>query len=1286
MRRHGGRRRGFRGGMRAAAAVPASVEAAEPRTLLSGGPFTAADAYTLAAGETLRTGDAAAEVTLTRADGTVAFSAPTSAVAYVLPGGTLQVDAVGPGASWVRVEVRHADDAARAGRVRNDVAKDHSAARPVSSSAATDVSVAVRDAEGKPVDWDASDAEVTFRGGRTAGDGLMGQVFVEVRTAGGLFTARLNNDVLANDGGGLTARPGQGPANGRLDLRADGSFDYTPDEGFVGTDTFTYFAEGGGGEAAETSVEVRVGAPKLRAYGGTLVLAEDMPRRFPGTALAANVPAAASYRRVVSAPEHGRVVFHGNGSATFIPQADFFGTDHFEYVVGDGVGESAPARVRVVVRPRLDAPAVYAEVGGRLLRAEGGRLPEIPVDERAPAGTVVARVWAESADPQPLWLRLDAASAGRGFRLDPETGELRLTRPRGGFTGRAAGDLSRLRLRLAQQGRPDAALRLDVRTRDVYDAPTAGAATLNLPEDSPRAFPAARLPATSDTGTKTLRITRQPENAAVTVTEGGAVRVVPDADFYGADSFEYVVDDGQGQSDPAVVTINVLPRRDDARIYLESGGGVADITRGAAPTIEVDERTPAGTLLGRVWAESADPQPLSLAMLGTRGSRMVDFDAETGELRLSRDAELRNARAELERSPLRFRLLQPGHAAVSRPALLQVNNVDDPPEVSGPAEVVVGQGETVSAAFRVRSPDGHPVRHSVPGGLGGVHVSGTGGEVRLEAYSYAEPGTYDVQLLSRAGDAETRTDLRVVVEDRDFQVRAGGGDAGMPIAVISEDTFGGGYVRSTGVSFFERDGQRVRVSLDDPTGVFELSVDYEDSSRTAGTASIRPTGRDAAVGLPPLSEVTLRFADGTSPPREVRIPVLSELAAAHVLEEDYLEVHPEAPAGFALPIEYGGFYHREADWSVAGGTGAGYFEYDPHYRVVRLARPLPAGEEEFSLVLEDRNFEPRDGRDRSRHLLAPLQITVSEYARETTQVPFGAVVETRENRRVSFTAADLGAVSVGTDPSEFRLDEFGAEGGDLRRAEDGTYTFTPRRNAFGTFAVRGGDGRPRLFVHVRPTSTAPLALAPEGGIEAAADAPAGTPLALLDLYDPDFQTVTAEITGGNDDGLIAMDPATGVLSLTRRIDADLTRTIEVTAADEGGRTSVTDVDVTLLAGEAADFAVPNYASTLYVEKAEVVRAYQGEVVFRVTVPLDFDETRIDFASLRLGKRGSEDTLVKDDAGRAAYEVGTSDALPFEKTLTFTALIEGFTEAYGGSYLEMTGRTSDGFRFFAGYEG
>jgi VCBS repeat-containing protein len=66
--------------------------------------------------------------------------------------------------------------------------------------------------------------------------------------------------VLANDVGSSVAspRPVSGPAHGTLQLNADGSFTYTPNAGFSGTDTFTYRAADGAQTSDPATVTITV--------------------------------------------------------------------------------------------------------------------------------------------------------------------------------------------------------------------------------------------------------------------------------------------------------------------------------------------------------------------------------------------------------------------------------------------------------------------------------------------------------------------------------------------------------------------------------------------------------------------------------------------------------------------------------------------------------------------------------------------------------------------------------------------------------------------------------------------------------------------------------------------------------------------------------------------------------------------------------------------------------------------------------------------------------------------
>ncbi len=173
--------------------------------------------------------------------------------------------------------------------------------------------------------------------------------------------------VLANDtdadGDDLTATGATQPANGEVTLSANGSFTYTPDAGFSGTDTFTYAANDGTVASAATTVTITVAeAPVNVAPVG----APDAYSTVEGSALAIAAPGVLANDTdtdgdVLTAtsatqPINGEVTLAANGSFTYKPDAGFSGKDVFTYRADDGTDASAPATVTITVKAAGDQP------------------------------------------------------------------------------------------------------------------------------------------------------------------------------------------------------------------------------------------------------------------------------------------------------------------------------------------------------------------------------------------------------------------------------------------------------------------------------------------------------------------------------------------------------------------------------------------------------------------------------------------------------------------------------------------------------------------------------------------------------------------------------------------------------------------------------------------------------------------------------------------------------------------------------------------------------------------
>ena len=79
----------------------------------------------------------------------------------------------------------------------------------------------------------------------------------------------LNNDRDVDDDT-LSAILGVGPSNGTLDFKEDGSFTYTPDDGFLGMDSFTYQANHGTDDSPVATVNIEVEIiEEVVAFGST---------------------------------------------------------------------------------------------------------------------------------------------------------------------------------------------------------------------------------------------------------------------------------------------------------------------------------------------------------------------------------------------------------------------------------------------------------------------------------------------------------------------------------------------------------------------------------------------------------------------------------------------------------------------------------------------------------------------------------------------------------------------------------------------------------------------------------------------------------------------------------------------------------------------------------------------------------------------------------------------------------------------------------------------------------
>ena len=172
--------------------------------------------------------------------------------------------------------------------------------------------------------------------------------------------------VLGNDGGsnGLRAVLVTTTSNGTLVLNTNGSFTYTPDASFSGTDTFVYRATNLVTESQTTAtVTISVGsAPNSPpSVNDTMEINEDEVLTFPASDLLANDSDPDGGTLTVTSVQGalGGTVALSSGIITFTPVPNTSGTASFAYTVADGQGGTAQATVTITILPVNDAPVGF---------------------------------------------------------------------------------------------------------------------------------------------------------------------------------------------------------------------------------------------------------------------------------------------------------------------------------------------------------------------------------------------------------------------------------------------------------------------------------------------------------------------------------------------------------------------------------------------------------------------------------------------------------------------------------------------------------------------------------------------------------------------------------------------------------------------------------------------------------------------------------------------------------------------------------------------------------------
>ena len=339
------------------------------------------------------------------------------------------------------------------------------------------------------------------------------------------------------------------PAHGAVTLNTNGTFTYTPVNGYTGADAFTYRAKDTTNltSAVATANISIVSGPNAApvANPDTYVMNEDGTLaidEITDGVLANDTDAEADPFTAVlaTAPAHGSLTLNPNGTFSYIPVANFAGTDSFTYRANDGRA-SAPATATITVNPVNDPPVSQNDsysgdpgVPFVIAAAQGVLANDTDVD----AGTTLT---AELITP-------------------PASGTLTLN-PDGSFT-----------FTVAQGG----VYTFTYRAKDAttQSAPATVTIALNaVPVTLPDAYSVDEdqiLNALASEGHSVLANDNDPEGQPLTailvttvqhgvlnLSASGGFQYTPASNYFGPDSFTYRASDGTRTSAPVTVTLTV---------------------------------------------------------------------------------------------------------------------------------------------------------------------------------------------------------------------------------------------------------------------------------------------------------------------------------------------------------------------------------------------------------------------------------------------------------------------------------------------------------------------------------------------------------------------------------------------------------------------------------------------------------------------------------------------------------------------------------------------------------
>ena len=355
----------------------------------------------------------------------------------------------------------------------------------------------------------------------------------------------LGNDTDV-DGNPLTAVLVSTTSSGALTLNTDGSFTYTANANFNGSDSFTYRANDGTADSNVVTVAITVNAVNdapvavvdSHSVNEDLLLSVVAPGVLGNDTDVDGNPLTAV---LVSTTSSGALTLNTDGSFTYTANANFNGSDSFTYRANDGTADSNVVTVAITVNAVNDAPVAVVDSHS--------------VNEDLLLSVVAPGVLGNDTDVDgnPLTAVLVSTTSSGALTLNTD----------GSFTYTANANFngSDSFTYRANDGTADSnVVTVAITVNAVNDAPVAVVDSHSVNEDLLLSVVAPGVLGNDtdvDGNPLTAVLVSTTSSGALTLNTDGSFTYTANANFNGSDSFTYRANDGTADSNVVTVAITV---------------------------------------------------------------------------------------------------------------------------------------------------------------------------------------------------------------------------------------------------------------------------------------------------------------------------------------------------------------------------------------------------------------------------------------------------------------------------------------------------------------------------------------------------------------------------------------------------------------------------------------------------------------------------------------------------------------------------------------------------------